>query len=1286
MFVLVYVFSLLQASGAFTCGNGVGPNADTEGGCRCTWPYTCDATECEVGSARCMVPYPKTVVDSNRTVTQHVCSGHGFFSRAYGRCLCDFGWETAYGGIGVQTDHGYYQCNVRSSGSGVGAHPYPWPHQVSFGEESQCDCSMQWSRYAHKTVVYDGSLVRMWGVHVETLNASSVALAEQIARQLCYLHYDCQAVVISSASLVSHLYTVKFYQHGTGTIVWTDRIQDSPASTTFRVQRYRWNQDVATAGCDSTVAVDPLHLVDQQLARYKGTTAVVAGNTADQVWQHQRFYEYFHRHPELLTPYSDCKRAQPATGSSCEYPLCPPYQTGVGVGITGPAFPCSSRGYCNSAATHEAVLSRVDDDSHVSCTCDLGYQFYTTAGGYENACQVSTLGLCSSGVPCDDDTCCSGRGDCQLSVDGKAGEVTAHCNCGSSSSVDDYTGKYCNRTVCNQGLASSETCLAKKSGLCLWNRHAGEHQCYCDFSKDTSRAYTSSIRVWNTTSNEPDIYDEQDANCDVVLSSAQRFMCYEPASSSSTEPTHGVQECNGNGHCFRIDCTEFDTVDSCRGFPQACKWEFTDSTHGSCVSWVAGITYTCACDSGLRSNPSWFHGKALSHNDMPEHCQWHVAECTACEPEFGLCAKDGKGTPVCSCYEDSNGFVMADGSTCQHSLYNDTDCTLVYGGSDNSVTLGCVCADNDGPYCNITCPVALSGLDCDSRTCTLSGEASCGTVSTNATDCVCICNDDVESHSHSVLSPEGYCRNPCNDNGLWKFLTGGWGCSCVYGSSSPHSGVSTGYTGAACETFTCHASSAWDPTLGEDGQCVCAAGHSGHDCDSCESGFYKDDSNSCVICPDCAAGPHSAGSTCEPDGSCNCPATHPAVLSLTCSVSACVNTTGGNCNGTWGACHHYDVTTGSAVCDCQVWAYGTTHFGGKHDGDNWWNDCTRSSNVSCGSRGYKISSGFDSECHCDDAFYGENCEFYRDDSSCTATEEWDPTTGTCQCQFDYFGPLCNISCQTQYCNNVTASCTDSPSGSDPVTCNCPDHITIDGQQCAETYRLYTCNDQGDRPTSGVYPTCDCDQGFLQPTCKDDCRSSICNGHGTCATDDQVGDQNCTCDGNWIGARCDMHQCSGNGVVVGIGQSCNCANGWVGSTCCEHATHCNGRADVIVSGGECMCDCGPGLEQPHCTYPANESANDHDVHHIIKLTTAIPSHYVRSRDVVWISVASAFGLALIVFVVVVVVYIRYKAKLRAQLGSKDAQKVEDIASGVGGAVRQMTGAFRRRFVRRQGKRV
>lgn len=1281
--VVSFLFLLLQVSQALLCGNGVGPSMDTEGGCRCTWPYTCDATECEVGGVRCMITYPKadTSIDSNRTVTQHICSGHGFFSRYYGRCMCDFGWETTNNGVsGTQTKHGFYECNIRSTEQGANGPSYPWSTgAVTFSEDAQCDCSMRWTRYAHRTVLYDSSLIRMWGVHVDVLNASSVAVAEQIARQLCYLHYDCLATTIASTSLSEYLYTVKFWAHGTGSIVWTSRLGNSVSTTAYRINRYAWSQSGSTAGCDATTTVDRSHLASTQLALYHATNTGSPTSSTGQNWQHAHFYEYFHRHPELITPYSTCYRAQPATGSQCQYPLCPPLRVGVDVAVTGSHEPCSGNGYCGVPLSHAPVLSRTDQSARVVCTCDVGFSFYTNGDpAYENACQVSNIGQCRDGLPCADASCCNDRGTCELAIDKYESDVSVHCDCGLGIRFHEWTGKFCDTSVCNLALSPSSSCVSTVHGACVQSPNKQDYHCACTYTKESSSAYASSVRVWNATLNTEAVYDEDDANCDATLSASQRFMCYEPLSSTATEPKQGSFECNKRGHCVQVDCTGFDTPETCRSLPQACTWTFTNATFGTCGPWISGTTWTCACFRGWSSNPNWYHGKALGRLDMPEHCSVSSVDCGACNYELGICAKDARGDAVCLCYTDNAGNVMAEGGACHVPLYNETDCIPSYGGTGNAVTFTCACAVNDGPYCNLTCP-DVGGVNCDAHDCTPTGSGSCGSAVVNATTCTCSCNDNDVSPSHSVLTSDGYCENPCNGHGIYGFDSSVWKCECVYGSLSVYNGKSTGYTGTSCDVFTCHGSSTWDPTLGSIGECVCSIGHSGSDCSSCLSGYYKDGNGDCVECPDCANGPHAVPSTCESNGSCACPPEYPTELSVVCAVGACVNTTGGNCNGTWGTCNHYDVDQSSPVCDCEPWAYGLVSFGGKHDGDNWWNDCTFDSNGTCSSHGYALSSGSDSECHCDDGFHGNACEFYDDDNSCSATEEWDPATGACQCLFNYFGATCNISCQTQYCNNVTASCLDMASGSDLLTCNCPDHVTVDGQQCAVTYRNQFCNGEGDRPTGGVYGTCDCDQGFLQPDCALTCRTSLCNDHGTCVSGDQVGDLNCTCDDDWITSHCDMHRCSGNGVIVGIGETCNCDNGWVGSTCCQHATDCNGRASVVVSGGECTCDCPLGTEQPHCTHPTNESASNHDVHDILDLTTAIPSSYVHASDVVWIAVVSAVGAVLIGIAVVSIIYLRRRLKLRHKInGTSPPPKSIAHEGGVGGVLRRAQGAFRRRL--------
>jgi len=92
-----------------------------------------------------------------------------------------------------------------------------------------------------------------------------------------------------------------------------------------------------------------------------------------------------------------------------------------------------------------------------------------------------------------------------------------------------------------------------------------------------------------------------------------------------------------------------------------------------------------------------------------------------------------------------------------------------------------------------------------------------------------------------------------------------------------------------------------------------------------------------------------------------------------------------------------------------------------------------------------------------------------------------------------------------------------------------------------------CNNRG----SCVNGQCQCDPGFIPPTCQPFCQSAAdCSDHGSCVND------KCQCDSGWQGERCQSQgcslQCTHGGVPNTNTSACDkcvdCALGWTGQNC------------------------------------------------------------------------------------------------------------------------------------------
>jgi hypothetical protein len=1191
------------------------------------------------------VLYPK---NGSLTPVEHVCSGNGFFSSYYGKCLCNPGWETS----GGTTAAGPFGCNIKSTDA---SHSFPWVGEVLMAEQTSCDCSMRWTHYEGKTIEYDGGTeyaLRMWGVSSEILNGTSDTNAHRMAKQMCYLHFDCDAVTVTREDPTTDLFVVKYWTHngaGDKTEMMTSGV--APETQTFIIERFAYSDCVDSKTVDADHLYDETHLTD-----FHSTSSTNPG--AMRNWVHERWYEYFHRHPEFVTPNSDCERGQPRTGASCEVALCPPMRRFENASHVDE--PCAGNGFCEEVTQRILATAAL---SKTTCDCGAKYFFELFPGStIEVYCQASNAEHCiETTAGCTSSTCCSGRGKCYAEV--AAGEDSPHvfCKCDPGAMFD---GPYCDTPKCNPTLGAA-SCVSTGQGDCQGYTDedgVAKHRCLC------YNPYYSTGRVWNATAGEAVEVDEDDENCDGDLNTAahRRLMCYDDTVSAS-------RECGGRGLCTKVNCTEFGQ-DGCNTFPQACRWDFVLE---SCVSYwpVASEVYSCACfDDHLTGNPSFTHGMSISDDNEPKHCS--VSRCTTCEPGQGRCSHNSENEVTgsgCDCFKDTRDYEMFEGGRCETALYNDSNCTPVYSHAVDPPTLTCTSCSGDyfGPYCNLTCPTPSSDVTCDARNCGVLRTSSCLSSSSappivNATDCVCPCFSNELNENHAI-EENGYCTNPCV-TGVYRAVSPGvFGCACVEPGSSGSCtlnepgavtwvGQCNGYSGERCEISKCANGGGYEAATDT---CDCVDGWTGSTCETCSSNHYlASNGTACLPCPAC-----QNGGTCVREGSgelggCSCP---PAFIGNLCEMSACVNTTGGDCNGTWAVgCVRYDSDANSPVCECQVWSQGTVHFG-----ESYYDDCTISLNDTlCNGRGFTegIPPGATAyQCTCDEGFKGSDCGKYEDDNGCTGNFVFDEDTGECVCSFEWSGPNCTVPCSTEYCNGAVDICLNEPftfanGSTDPVTCVCSSYVTEGVQQCAKSYRDAVCSGHGQKPITGSsFPMCDCDEGFLQPDCSSMCRTGKCNNHGSCEEGDQGTTTNCTCDTDWTGAFCTVHQCSDNGLIVGAEQSCLCNTGWVGTTCCEHETNCNGRADVIVVDGACVCDCPDGLEQPHCTNPsAGESATEHDVAN--RLDPGTPSGYVHHSHLPWIITGAVGGTALVIVVIIVSVY-HFRRVNRAKKSVKDSGRVK-----------------------------
>ncbi|RHY12216.1 hypothetical protein DYB36_002026 [Aphanomyces astaci] len=352
------------------------------------------------------------------------------------------------------------------------------------------------------------------------------------------------------------------------------------------------------------------------------------------------------------------------------------------------------------------------------------------------------------------------------------------------------------------------------------------------------------------------------------------------------------------------------------------------------------------------------------------------------------------------------------------------------------------------------------------------------------------------------------------------------------------------------------------------GDCVCAAGYDpATRCATCLPLHYGP---SCLPCDECNYPHGNCNDGIQGNGLCSCAVGYNATENCLDCMDSFFGPTCAPCQSCHeGRCNHGLQGDGQCICregfdaethctDCS-----TNYFG---------QNCTRC--ASCHGRGLcNDTLAGDGQCFCDAG--------YTSVSRCVLCDDgWDfnPTTMSCQCAPEHFGPFCRscpICAPHGRCsagNDGDGRCICDPGWSDSTNCvtcmggyfghdcsicrrcgqgRCDDSIHGSGQCiCSEGYSS----------TSDCY---NCDDGYFGPNCTacpQDC------AHGTCSSG-LLGSGTCSCDQGWAWSA--KNPCT------------SCLPGYIGPDCVlcpgyiESGLMCNGHGVCIPhanrSVGICECD-------------------------------------------------------------------------------------------------------------------
>lgn len=245
-------------------------------------------------------------------------------------------------------------------------------------------------------------------------------------------------------------------------------------------------------------------------------------------------------------------------------------------------------------------------------------------------------------------------------------------------------------------------------------------------------------------------------------------------------------------------------------------------------------------------------------------------------------------------------------------------------------------------------------------------------------------------------------------------------------------------------------------------------------------------------------------------------------------------------------------------------------------------------------------------CNCQGNYYTSDCSVYcHKVHTCNNNGQCDSSTGQCVCSSGYYGPSCSITCDpVQDCSNHGAcnpqgqcACNQNYYSEDcSVFCDasttCSNHgqcATSTGEcQCDSHYYSQDCSVYCDASTScnghgqcaSSTGLCQCDENYYSSDCSLFCDPvTTCNNHGTCSSSGV-----CECDDPWYGDHCDMQPCP-NDCTPPNGQcdlstgTCTCFGSWIPPSCAFSScpNDCSGHGTCDSSTGQCTCDPGFGGE-------------------------------------------------------------------------------------------------------------
>ncbi len=399
--------------------------------------------------------------------------------------------------------------------------------------------------------------------------------------------------------------------------------------------------------------------------------------------------------------------------------------------------------------------------------------------------------------------------------------------------------------------------------------------------------------------------------------------------------------------------------------------------------------------------------------------------------------------------------------------------------------------------------------------------------------------------------------------------------------------------------------------------CVCDAGYTGDDCDSCAAG-YERSGGDCLKSDPCAEDPcrHGVCMVVNGEASCSCHAGYAGALcdrcdlgyvavgleclpESICSSESCVH----------GACMYED---GEAVCACDT-GYTGDHCdecaaGYVQDGDRCVpgeeddicdpNPCNENNRTICVEDEEELY-----RCECDPGYMLQDDQCVLQGGPCTPNpceEEHrtrcvtDGENYTCECDNGYYddGGTCVQSsgpCQPNPCTEAYRSvCQES--GEDAYVCLCDPGYTEEQGVCVENSAC------SPNPCTIVHQTvcveitegyrCDCDTGYHEENggCVLDsvCSPNPCDEANRSRCLEQGDSYECLCDPGYhlesescvLDETCDAATtCSGHGQCAGSGLDCICDEEYAGSHCedCAEGYHETATFDCVA---DTPCDPNP----------------------------------------------------------------------------------------------------------------